>query len=39
MGMGNGREMGGKGMYFEEIGVAGGVEVDVGVGGIFRLEG
>ncbi len=26
------------GRYFEEVGVAGRVEVDVGVGGVFGLE-
>lgn len=31
---------GGRGYtYFEEVGVAGGVEVEVGVGGIFGLGG
>lgn len=34
-----GGEAGGAGEVFEEVGVVGGVEVDVGVGGIFCLEG
>lgn len=28
----------GRGTYFEEVGVAGGLEVDVGVGRVFGLE-